>query len=73
MFRRPSAAPPLAATLLLPACVAKGVESGGPVLGDAPSAWLLVDENLSSASAGQERGPMTERGHVSAWYFGHST
>ncbi|MBL8614873.1 MAG: hypothetical protein JNM72_04600 [Deltaproteobacteria bacterium] len=73
MNRRPSAAPLLAAALLLPACVAKGVDSGAPVLGDTPSAWLLVDENLSSASAGEERGPMTERGHVSAWYFGHST
>ncbi len=73
MHRRSPAAPLLTAALLLPACAAKGVDSGGPVLGDTPSSWLLVDENLASTSAGQERGPMTERGHVSAWYFGHST
>lgn len=66
-------APLLAAALLMPGCAAKGVDTGGPVLGDTPAAWLLIDENLASVSAGAERGPMTERGKVSAWYFGHST
>lgn len=63
----------MAFALGLIGCVSKGVDSAQPPLGTTPADWLLVDENPASASAGEKRGPQTERGHVSAWYFGHST
>lgn len=54
--------------LSLVACAPQGL---GPA--DRVPDFALRDENPSSATAGQDVGPLTFEGKVTGWYFGHSS